>query len=220
MLDSLSKAYKPEIQVYSDASEKAIAAVAFVKDPETGKYGFILGKAKLAPLLGHTIPCLELCAAVLATEIGDIITQNLDIPMENINYFTDSKVVLGYLNNNTRRFYTYVSNRVAIIHGRSRPEQWKYISTSRNPADVGTRGVSCIEELVGGTGIQGPPHSEDEDDHARPDSYQLLDPDNDCEVRPCIKTSKTATEELPRQITSMFEKFSSWQRLIRAIIVL
>lgn len=181
MLDSLSKADKPEIHVYSDASEKAIAAVAFVKDPETGRYGFILGKAKLAPLLGHTIPRLELCAAVLATEIGDIITQNLDIPMENINYFTDSKVVLGYLNNNTRRFYTYVSNRVAIIHGRSRPEQWKYISTSRNPADVGTRGVSCIEELVGGNWIQGPPHSEDDDDHARPDSYQLFDPDNDSE---------------------------------------
>lgn len=94
MLDSLSKADRPEIHVYSDASEKAIAAVAFVKEPETGRYGFILGKAKLAPLLGHTIPRLELCAAVLATEIGDIITQNLDIPMENINYFTDSKVVL------------------------------------------------------------------------------------------------------------------------------
>lgn len=97
MLDSLSKADKPEIHVYSDASEKANAAVAFVKDPETGRYGFILGKAKLAPLLGHTIPRLELCAAVLATEIGDIITQNLDIPMENINYFTDSKVVLRTL---------------------------------------------------------------------------------------------------------------------------
>lgn len=77
MLDSLSKADKPEIHVYSDASEKSIAAVAFVKDPETGEYGFILGKAKLAPLLGHTIPRLELCAAVLASEI----TQNLDIPM-------------------------------------------------------------------------------------------------------------------------------------------
>lgn len=76
MIDSLSKADKPEIHVYSDASEKAIAPVAFVKDPETGKYCFILGWAKLALLLGHTIPRLELCAAVLATEVWDIITQN------------------------------------------------------------------------------------------------------------------------------------------------
>ncbi|XP_061191733.1 uncharacterized protein LOC133199970 [Saccostrea echinata] len=37
MLDSLSKADKPEIHIYSDASEKAIAAVAFVKDSESGK---------------------------------------------------------------------------------------------------------------------------------------------------------------------------------------
>ncbi|XP_062592880.1 uncharacterized protein LOC134254337 [Saccostrea cucullata] len=222
MLDSLSTVDKPEIHIYSDASEKAIAAVAFVKDSISGKYGFILGKAKLASLLGHTIPRLELCAAVLATEIGDVVGRNLDVPMENINYFTDSKVVLGYLNNNTRRFYTYVSNRVAIIHGRSKPEQWKYIQTSRNPADVGTRGVSSVKELVEGIWIQGPPPSENDDDHqcARSDTYQLFDPDNDSEVRPCIRTTKTSTDESPRQMITKFEKFSSWQRLIIAITVL
>ncbi|XP_061191732.1 uncharacterized protein LOC133199968 [Saccostrea echinata] len=142
--------------------------------------------------------------------------------MENINYFTDSKVVLGYLNNNTRRFYTYVSNRVAIIHGRSQPQQWKYISTSRNPADVGTRGVSCVKELAEGIWIRGLPLSENDDDHqcARSDTYQLFDPDNDCEVRPCVKTTKTSTEELSSQILSKFEKFSSWQRLVIAVTVL
>lgn len=119
---------------------------------------------------------------VLATEIKDIIALNLDIPMEHINYFTDNKVVLGYLNNNTRRFYTYVSNRDSIIHGRSQPEQCKYISAFRNFADVGTKGSSCVEKLVEGNWIQGPPHSEDDDDHQRvkSDSFQLFDPHNDC----------------------------------------
>lgn len=119
---------------------------------------------------------------VLATEIRDIIALNLDIPMEHINYFTDNKVVLGYLNNNTRRFYTYVSNRDSIIHGRSQPEQCKYISAFRNLADVGTKGGSCVEKLVEGNWIQGPPHSEDDDDHQRvkSDSFQLFDPHNDC----------------------------------------
>lgn len=66
MLDSLCKADKLEIHVYSDASKKAIPSVAYVKDPETGKWAFILGNAKLAPIPGYTIPRLELCAAVLS----------------------------------------------------------------------------------------------------------------------------------------------------------
>lgn len=35
--DSLCKADKPKIHVYSDASKKAIPSIAFVKDPKTGK---------------------------------------------------------------------------------------------------------------------------------------------------------------------------------------
>lgn len=34
--------------------------------------GFIMGKAKLAPYPAHRIPCLELCAAVLAVEMVDV----------------------------------------------------------------------------------------------------------------------------------------------------
>ena len=41
--------------------------------------GFLLGKAKLAPTSGHTLPRLELCAAVLAVEIGEIIKEELEI---------------------------------------------------------------------------------------------------------------------------------------------
>ncbi|XP_068229506.1 uncharacterized protein [Palaemon carinicauda] len=50
----------------------------------------------LAPFIIH---------AVLAIEIAQYIIDNLDISIEIIKYHKDSKVVLGYINNEIRRFY-------------------------------------------------------------------------------------------------------------------
>ena len=110
---SLSKTKRLELHVFADASEKAISSVAYirsVKDDGTSEIGFVLGKAKVSPQHGHTIPRLELCAAVLAVEISEIVLENIDHPIETMKFYTDSKVVLGYILNQTRRFYVYVEN--------------------------------------------------------------------------------------------------------------
>lgn len=122
----------------------AIAAVAYLRvmDFEGQSYaGFIMGKSKLAPRPAHTVPRLELCAAVLAVEMADLIVAELDIEIHAVKFYTDSKIVLGYIHNASRRFYMYVSNRVIRIRKSTRPEQWHYISTDKNPADHGTRPV-------------------------------------------------------------------------------
>ncbi|XP_021353860.1 uncharacterized protein LOC110450585, partial [Mizuhopecten yessoensis] len=103
---------------------------------------FILGKAKVAPAHGHTIPRLELCAAVLATELVQVVCEQLDVDPATIHYHTDSNVILKYICNKVRRFYVYVWNRVDRILNVSKPTQWAHISTDKNPADIGTR---CIE---------------------------------------------------------------------------
>jgi hypothetical protein len=69
----LSQTVTKELHVYADASEKAIAAVAYLRTLDkdgNSVLGFVLGKAKVAPTNGHTIPHLELCAAVLAVGIA------------------------------------------------------------------------------------------------------------------------------------------------------
>ncbi|XP_078311581.1 uncharacterized protein LOC144618784 [Crassostrea virginica] len=60
------------LHIFCDASEKAIAAVAYlhvVHEENRHHIGFVIGKTKVAPPHGHTIPRLELCSALLATEI-------------------------------------------------------------------------------------------------------------------------------------------------------
>jgi hypothetical protein len=98
--------------------------------------GFVMGKTKLAPQAGHSIPSLELCGAVLATEIGQFVARQLDILPSKMKYFIDSKVVLGYIMNKTRRFYTYVSNRVSLIQQFTSCDQWNYVPSHLNPVDA------------------------------------------------------------------------------------
>ena len=60
------------LHIFFDASEKAIAAVAYlhVIHEENGQHiEFVIGKTKVAAPHGHTIPRLELCSALLAIEI-------------------------------------------------------------------------------------------------------------------------------------------------------
>ncbi|CAG2244318.1 unnamed protein product [Mytilus edulis] len=88
-----SSAKTRKIHIYSDSSEKAIAAVGYIQLDDDKNFFFVMGKAKVAPNHGHTLPRLELCGVLLATEIGHTISDQLDIPLSDIQYYTDSKVV-------------------------------------------------------------------------------------------------------------------------------
>ncbi|XP_052792080.1 uncharacterized protein LOC128226231 [Mya arenaria] len=223
---SFSTAKMSSVNIFSDASEVAIAAVSYLKVTDQvgeSSSGFLLGKAKLAPTQGHSIPRLELCGAVLATELAVIISKQLDIPIASMTFFTDSKVVLGYICNETRRFYTYVRNRVERILNVSTPEQWQYISTTRNPADCATRCRPVCLDVSDSTWIKGPPLLKDhelqiEDNIEESKNYDLINPENDSEIRPEVLTRKTVNVE--SSITSKFEKFSTWQSLVRAFALL
>ena len=58
--------------------------------------------------------------------------------------------MLGYIGNQSRRFYTYVSNRVQNIRSVSNTQQWKYIPSEKNSADIGTRGTSPLKFWISG----------------------------------------------------------------------
>ena len=145
---------------------------------------FLLGKAKVSPVHGHTIPRLELCAAVLSAEIADLAKEHLNIPSSDIYYYTDSKVVLGYLSNEVRRFYVYVTNRVNRIRAVSSPTQWHFVPTDSNPADIATRRISA-EQLINSTYLTGPEFLRS-DSQIPSDDFQLINPRDDKEVRPEI----------------------------------
>lgn len=199
--------------MFSDASEKVIAAVAYLKTTDLDgncHTGFIAGKAKLAPQPEHTIPRLELCAAVLAVNLMENITSEIAIEFNEIMFYTDSLVVLGYIYNEKRRFHVYVSNRVQRIRKSTNPEQWHYVSSEHNPADVATRPIapSKLQDTIWFSGPAFLRHSKAETYPRKP--FALVDSDRDLEVRPLVTVLHTT-------VSRRFEHFSNWSRLIRAM---
>lgn len=114
--------------------------------------GFVFGKSKLAPRPDLPVPRLQLCAAV---EIADMVIEEKGLQFNSIQFYTDSKVVLGYIHNQTKRFYVYVNNRIQCILQSSTPSQWNYVPSDVNPADHGSRSVAA-DHLSSITWLTGP----------------------------------------------------------------
>ena len=70
-------------------------------------------KPDVAPLEPVTVPCLELTAAVVSVKTSAQLQRELDYEGVGDIFWTDSKVVLSYIANETRRFHIFVGNRPA-----------------------------------------------------------------------------------------------------------
>ncbi|XP_033759093.1 uncharacterized protein LOC117341342 [Pecten maximus] len=217
---SLSTSDGVELHIYSDASEKAIATVAYVVTLHDGIYhtGFAAGKSKIAPVRGHTIPRLELCAAVMAVELAEFLCESLHISLQSVRYYSDSKVVLGYVNNKTRRSYTYVANRVERILRSCRADQWSYVNTRENPADLATRSSTKPEDFANSNWLRGPEQLY-KNFAITPRKFPLVEPDDDKELRPevTVASRKTVLEE---SFIDRLQDLSNWRKLVNVIVLI
>jgi hypothetical protein len=103
-----------------------------------------------------SISRLELSAAALAVKLNRMIQDELDLEIERTIFWSDSTAVLQYIANTTKRFHTFAANRLAIVHGGSTPDQWKYVETNSNPVDHATRGLNAKETIKADLWFKGP----------------------------------------------------------------
>ena len=134
-----------EIHAFSNASKDAIGTAVYLREINSEgdiSVSLLFGRSKIVPTHSTSIPRLELCSAVLATKALRMIRRDLDVKVDEEIYYSDSKVVLGYIQNESRTFYVYVANRVQMISNTTKPSQWRYIDTASNPANLATRCLS------------------------------------------------------------------------------
>ena len=111
---------------FSDTSKDAYGQCSYLR--LTNHYDQIhcslaMAKSRVAPLKPLTIPRLELTAALVSVRIGAILRKELEYEKITEVFWTDSKVVIGYTSNDTRRFHTLAANRVQHIRDRTSPDQ-------------------------------------------------------------------------------------------------
>ena len=105
----------------------------------------VMAKTKVAPINRLSIPCLELCGAVIISKLLHHVAKILELPLFNIFASTDSHVTLGWFQGYLRRFLTFIGNRVAEISEAIPVACWRHIKGADNPADRTSRGVFPVE---------------------------------------------------------------------------
>ena len=213
------EAERKEIHAFSDASENAIGAAVYLKQVNhDGKVNvsLLFAQGQLSPKQATTIPRLELCAAVLTTQAVKWITRELKLNVDQILFYSDSKVVLGYIQNESRRFYVYVTNRVQIIRSISSPSQWTYVDTNNNPADIATRGKPA-KQLMASSWFTGPEFLRNDTSPTASSQQEFEIKNDDPEVRTEASILSSNIQIATKLGSERFERFSKWSTLQRAI---
>ena len=108
-----------ELHGFSDASKAAFGAVVYCRTtyhdhPPT--VSLVTSKTKVAKLDPPTVPRLELCGAKLLTTILTHTANILKIPAKDWHCWTDSAIVLAWLDGRTRSLPVFCDQQSAIHH--------------------------------------------------------------------------------------------------------
>ena len=204
-----------QLHHFSDASQQGYGAVSylrFLNDKDAIHCSFVMGKARTAPLKTVTIPRLELSAAVVASRLDKTLRKEIDISVDESVFWTDSTCVISYIQNNDKRFHTFVANRIAIIHDATSPSQWRYVDSERNPADDASRGLTVDSVISKNRWINGPDFLW-EPESKWPVQPVAQMPDDDPEIKRESQALLSLTNAGTNYINQLLEYFSSWSRL-------
>lgn len=133
-----------ELHHFSDASSAGYGKCSYlrvVSESDDIHCSLVMAKSRVSPTKLTTIPRLELTAATVAVRVSDMLRRELELQELHEFFWTDSTVVLGYINNEAKRFQVFVANRIQRIRSSTKPEQWAYVASEDNPADHASRGL-------------------------------------------------------------------------------
>ncbi|XP_017468483.1 PREDICTED: uncharacterized protein LOC108360631 [Rhagoletis zephyria] len=205
-----------ELHGFADSSEQAYSAAIYMRIPyakDAFRTNLIAAKTKVAPVKQVSLPRLELCAAHLMTKLMTKVRSALNLLDAAVVRWTDSTVVLAWLSDHPRRWKTFVANRTAQILEVIPAEQWRHISSQKNPADLATRGIRPNELINNQLWWHGP--NELRQLVTTCDHTPSVPEDTDLEERKETMSHEATVEEI-----DIFDRYSSYTNLLRVTALL
>ncbi|UYV64990.1 hypothetical protein LAZ67_3002675 [Cordylochernes scorpioides] len=132
--------FPTEVHIFCDASQIGYGAVAYLRS-ETGRENtltLIWSKFRLAPMKSITIPRLELMAMVLGARLANAIQAALKRKCET-TLWSDSTTALSWIKREIE-WRVFVRNRVREIQATTNLNDWRFVPSQLNPADLLSRG--------------------------------------------------------------------------------
>ncbi len=206
-----------ELHVFCDGSEKAYGATAYVKfvyADDSVSTALLASKSRLTPLNNSTlktVPRIELASGKLAVELSCKLKNEIDYEFSNETFWSDSTTVLNYIKNESKRFHRYVANKVNYIRNFTSPDDWKYVESQRNPADLISRGMTARKLQDCNFWKFGPLFLRNEEDKPE-QNYETSINDCDKELKREVFTLTCKTNE-DSFTDSLLKSRSSWYAL-------
>lgn len=219
----IPRCYKPrhfmsaeyELHTFCDASEIAYAAVCYLRIINGSEVtcSLVMAKSRVAPIKQQTIVRLELMASTVGVKLAKIVQDELSIKLKGSYFWTDSMAVLRYLSNTSTRFHTFAANRIGLIREATSLEQWSYVNTKVNPADIASRGLSVADEQNNSVWFSGPKflYEHNITTDMRQVSLELSSDDPEVKKEVCVATACTNVSEAE---TELFGRISSSKKLV------
>ncbi|XP_070170934.1 uncharacterized protein [Polyergus mexicanus] len=196
---------------FCDASNVGYGACLYIRSNNRNNdvhCHLLCAKSRVAPLKSVTIPRLELCGALLLAKLYREVHRAFRLSPNKTVLWSDSTIVLHWIKTSPHLLKTYVSHRVAQIQEIIDLQVWQHIKSEDNPADALSRGQLPNAFLNNRSWFSGPAWLINEEDEWPIGSIKLN------EIPELRKNTCFATVS---NDCSIFEKYSSYSRLLRVI---